>query len=138
MSRRDAYHDAVKNALIKDGWTITHDPMTLPIGRHKLFVDLGAERLLAAERGHERIAVEVKTFSGASEVTDMEHALGQYLLYRSLLRRADPERRMVLAMPEEAFDAIITAELGQALREDYALSILTFDAAQEIICKWLP
>lgn len=90
MPRRDAYHDAVKNALIKDGWTITHDPLTLPFGSHKLFVDLGAERLLAAERGSERIAVEVKTFAGPSEVTDMEQALGQYLLYRSVLSRSDP------------------------------------------------
>lgn len=138
MPRRDTYHDAVKNALLKDGWTVTHDPLTLPFGRHKLFVDLGAERLLAAERGTERIAVEVKTFSGPSEVTDMEQALGQYLLYRSLLRRADPDRRMVLAIPEETFDAVIAAEIGQAIREDYALSILAFDVEQEIIRKWIP
>ena len=137
MPRRDAYHDAVKNALIKDGWTITHDPLTLPFGRHKLFVDLGAERLLAAERGSERIAVEVKTFAGASEVTDMEQALGQYLLYRSVLSRSDPDRRLVLAMPEEAFDAIIVAELGQAIREDYDLAILAFDIEEEVIRKWL-
>jgi hypothetical protein len=137
LPRRDAYHDAVKNALLKDGWTITHDPLTLPFGSHKLFVDLGAERLLAAERGNERIAVEVKTFVGPSEVTDMEQALGQYLLYRSVLSRSDPDRRLILAMPEEAFDAIITAELGQAIREDYALSILAFDIEEEIIRKWL-
>jgi hypothetical protein len=137
LPRRDAYHDAVKNALVKDGWTITHDPLTLPFGSHKLLVDLGAERLLAAERGNERIAVEVKTFAGPFEVTDMEQALGQYLLYRSVLSRSDPDRRLVLAMPEEAFDAIITAALGQAIREDYALSILAFDVEEEVIRKWL-
>ncbi|MGD2183210.1 element excision factor XisH family protein [Lusitaniella coriacea LEGE 07167] len=26
MPAKDTYHDAVKNALIKDGWTITADP----------------------------------------------------------------------------------------------------------------
>jgi len=29
MPRKDIYHDTVKRALIKDGWTITHDQFTL-------------------------------------------------------------------------------------------------------------
>jgi XisH protein len=66
MPAKDRYHDTVKNALIKDGWTITHDPLRIRLARGKnLFVDLGAERLLAAERGTEKIAVEVKSFSTA-------------------------------------------------------------------------
>ena len=57
MPARDIYHEAVKNALVKDGWTITHDPLRLRLRRGRnLFVDLGAERLLAAERGTEKIA----------------------------------------------------------------------------------
>ncbi len=27
MPARDIYHDTVRNALEKDGWTITHDPV---------------------------------------------------------------------------------------------------------------
>lgn len=69
MPAKDLYHEAVKNALIKDGWTITHDPLRLRLRRGKsLFVDLGAERLLAAERGAEKIAVEVKSFARASDM----------------------------------------------------------------------
>ena len=65
MPARDIYHETVKNALVKDGWTITHDPLRLRLRRGKnLFVDLGAERLLAAERGTEKIAVEIKTSRG--------------------------------------------------------------------------
>lgn len=138
MPRRDAYHDAVKTALIKDGWTITHDPLMIPFGGRRVFVDLGAERLLAAERGGERIAVEIKTFAGPSDVTDLEQALGQYLLYRSLLRRAEPDRRLVLALPYDAFEDILAGELGQAIREDYAVSVLAFDVKEEVILKWLP
>ncbi len=26
MPAQDLYHNIVKNALLKDGWTITHDP----------------------------------------------------------------------------------------------------------------
>lgn len=42
MSRRDIYHDTVKRALQKDGWTITHDPFPLRIGNKRLSADLGA------------------------------------------------------------------------------------------------
>ena len=138
MSKRDTYHAIVKQALIKDGWTITHDPFTLPFGVHNLYVDLGAERVLAAERDGERIAVEIKSFVGRSEVADMEQALGQYLLYRSLLQRHEPARRLMLAVPLDAFDTILSTELGRAVREDYTLSIIVFDTKQEIIRQWLP
>lgn len=131
------HHEAVRNALIKDGWTITHDPLTLPFGVHNLYVDLGAQRMLAAEREGERIAVEVKSFVGPSEVADMEQALGQYLLYRSLLQRHEPGRNLVLAVPLDAFESILSSELGRAVREDYALVILVFDIRQEVIRQWL-
>ncbi len=81
MPAKDRYHDDAKTALVNDGWTITHDPLTLRWGRKDLFVDLGAEKLLAAEKEGRRIAVEVKSFSGHSEMNDLENALGQYVLY---------------------------------------------------------
>jgi hypothetical protein len=77
MPARDIYHDAVKNALIKDGWTITDDPLHLRWGLKDLYVDLGAEKLFAAEKEGRKIAVEVKSFIGASEIYDLENALGQ-------------------------------------------------------------
>ena len=51
MPAKDIHHDAAKSVLINDGWTITHDPLSLKWGLKDLFVDLGAERLLAAEKG---------------------------------------------------------------------------------------
>jgi len=82
MPAPDIYHHVVKNALIKDGWTITHDPYTLTFGQRNVFADLGAERLVAAERNHEKIAVEIKSFHGASDMRDLEMAFGQYVFYR--------------------------------------------------------
>lgn len=92
MPARDLYHDAVKNALVKDGWTITHDPIRLRLRRGKnLFVDLGAERLLAAEKGTEKIAVEIKSFVRASDMKDLEDAVGQFVLYAHLMQRYYPD-----------------------------------------------
>lgn len=90
MPAPDTYHNSVKNALVKDGWTITHDPYTLTFGQKSVFVDLGAQRVLAAEKDQEKIAVEIKSFQGASDIRDLELALGQYVFYRSLLARFDP------------------------------------------------
>jgi hypothetical protein len=68
MPARDIYHDVVKKALIKDGWTITHDPLRLQWGAKDIYVDLGAEQLLAAEKTGWKIAVEIKSFTGPAEV----------------------------------------------------------------------
>ncbi|MFN8491027.1 MAG: element excision factor XisH family protein [Caldilineaceae bacterium] len=74
----DDYHETVRRALVKDGWTITHDLFPLPIGHKRLYVDLGADRLISAEKGALQIAVEIKSFVSESDVHDLELALGQY------------------------------------------------------------
>ena len=62
MPARDKYHDEVKNALLKDGWTVTHDPYIIDYEDVTVYADLGAERLIAAERGSQKIVVEIKSF----------------------------------------------------------------------------
>ncbi|NEQ24703.1 MAG: hypothetical protein F6K28_37470 [Microcoleus sp. SIO2G3] len=83
MPARDLYHVNFKNALMRDGWTITHDPLILKLGKKDLYVDLGAMQLLAAKKAERKIAVEIKSFTGRSDVDDLEKALGQYVLYSS-------------------------------------------------------
>jgi hypothetical protein len=92
MPKKDKFHDAVKNALNKDGWTITDDPYKLDFGFTDAFVDLGAERLLAAEKGKEKIAVEVKSFIGSSELYEFHTALGQFANYELALQIEDHKR----------------------------------------------
>lgn len=58
---KDLFHEAVKEALQKDGWTITDDPLMLPFGNRRLYVDLAADKLIAAQKQQHRIAVEVKS-----------------------------------------------------------------------------
>jgi hypothetical protein len=85
MSAKDIYHDACVHALQKDGWTITHDPLTISVGKTDLLIDLGAERVVAAERNGERIAVEIKSFVKLSLVQDLKEAIGQFVLYEGAL-----------------------------------------------------
>jgi hypothetical protein len=138
MPVRDAYHDHVRHALERDGWTITHDPLKLKVRRRKLYVDLGAERLLAAEKGVRKIAVEIKTFSGPSDVRDLEDAVGQFVLYEHTLRREEPDRCLYLAMAEAAWQATFNDALGEILIEDKVLRVVTFDPTKEEIVRWIP
>jgi len=131
-------HDAVKNALIRDGWTITHDPLRLTSGRRNLYVDLGAERLLAAEKGTLRIAVEVKTFSGPSDVDALEHAIGQHVLYRALLGRQDPGRMLFLAISDDVWNTLFQEPIGETALAHALDRVMRFDPAEERIIQWTP
>ena len=66
VAAHDIFHDAVKHALEKEGWLITHDPLSLQIGGVEMYIDLGAEQLIAAEKHGEKIAVEIKSFVAVS------------------------------------------------------------------------
>lgn len=136
MPAKNIFHNVVRAALIKEGWTITHDPLPLAIGEKNLFIDLGAERLLAAERAGNRIAVEIKSFVGSSELHDLEEALGQFLLYRAILEDFDAERELYLAVEHEVFCDLFESEIGLLVRDKFQLKLLSFDAEQGKIVQW--
>jgi len=138
VSAKDIYHNTVKRALQKDGWTITHDPFPLQIGRKRLSADLGAERLINAEKGTEKIVVEVKSFVGRSDVKDLEQALGQYILYRQVLNEMQINRNLYLAISRPAFKSVFTIELGQVLLKNQLVKLIVFDEKSEAILQWIP
>jgi hypothetical protein len=137
MPAKDIYHDAVRNALIKDGWTITHDPLVLKWGAKDLYVDLGAERLVAAEKAGRKIAVEIKSFVSPSEVEDLENAVGQFILYHDVLNRTEPNRELYLAIREAIFVDVFAEPLGQVLLENRRVRLVVFDPQAEVILKWV-
>nr|WP_052515905.1 element excision factor XisH family protein [Phaeodactylibacter xiamenensis] len=44
-------------------------------------------RTIAAEKGTEKIAVEIKSFLGTSRVYDFHQAIGQFVIYKMALKR---------------------------------------------------
>lgn len=137
MPAKDKYHDAVRNALIKDGWTITHDPFYLQYGGSKMYVDLGAEKLVAAEKEGRKIAVEIKGFGGASEMAELEQAVGQLTLYRIVLASREPDYVLYLAVPEEVVKDVFQEPLGRLLIEKGIVRIIGFDPVEEKIIQWI-
>ncbi len=137
MPAKDIFHDCFKASLIKDGWQVTHDPFTLKIGKKDLFIDLGAEKLLAAERDTQKIAIEIKSFVSPSEIRDLETALGQYVLYQNVLMRTEPDRILYLAIRESSFIKLFEQEIGQILLDNKVLKLLTFNPEMEEITRWI-
>jgi hypothetical protein len=136
MPRKDNIHDAVKNALIRDGWTITNDPLFIEYGNEDMYVDLGAERLIAAERGTERIAVEIKSFQGLSALTDLHNALGQYQVYFAVLEKTDPDRKLYIALSKSAYDELRQMETFELVIERFDVALFVVRIADEEIETW--
>ena len=137
MSAKDIFHDKVKNALIKDGWTITDDPYTLKWDNgENLLIDLAAERVIAAEKDNEKIAVEIKTFIGKSTMYDLHLAVGQFMVYQIALEEKEPDRMLFLAVPMEVLQEIFLKPKASKLTARVDLKIIGFDVEREEIVQW--
>ena len=136
MSAWDIFHNAVKIALEKDGWIITHDPLALEFGLGSLYVDLGAERIIAAERSNEKIAVEIKSFLSGSAVSEFHTALGQYLNYRLLMQDQYREYKLYLAVPSSAYESFFQLPFVQSTIQQYQLKLAIYIPEKQEIIKW--
>jgi hypothetical protein len=133
----DVIHDAVKNALIKDGWTITDDPYTIKFEDATLYADLRAERPLAAERGGRRIVVEIKSFLGPSLYHDWELAIGQYEVYRRLLQVTEPKSELFLAIDTDAFVNFFQRKSVQLVVQLSQVKLVVVCLESEEVDQWI-
>ena len=136
MPAKNLDHDAVRDALIADGWTITDDPLTVRYGNRRVYVDIGAERTLAAERDGRRIAIEIQSFVGDSHMDSLHHAVGQYCVYRVLLARTKANRELYLAVTEGVYSEALSDQIGQAVIADLDIKLLIFDASNRRVVEW--
>lgn len=139
MPAKDIYHQPFVRALQKEGWTITHDPLAVTVEETNLLIDIGAERLLAAERDGERIAVEIKSFISLSAVQDLKEAAGQFLLYELALKqsRTEADRALFLAVREAVYTAVFVEGIGKLFLSSRSLRLIVFDPDREEITRWI-
>jgi hypothetical protein len=137
MSARDRYHNWVKETLISDGWVISHDPLSIAIGKISVQIDLGLESLIGAEKGARKIAVEIKSFGNVSQITDFYAALGQYLCYKVALVEKQPDRTLYLAIPNLVYDLFFTEELIQKVLQAYPVKLLVYNLSSKEIQSWI-
>lgn len=134
---KDLFHGVVKEALLVEGWQITHDPFPVDYGDVQMQIDLGAERLLAAERDAEKIAVEVKSFINPSAISEFHTAVGQYLNYRRALRAQEPARTLYLAVPSQTYEEFFRLRFIQEGVIEYQLYLVIYDVEDRRIVQWI-
>ncbi|MGK7927687.1 MAG: XisH family protein [Spirulina sp.] len=137
MSARDTYHEAIKNALIKDGWKIIRDPYTIKYEEIQLFADLLAGRTLEVERNGEQILVEIKSFLGRSPMREFETALGQYIIYRTLLKSVLPEAKVYLGISRSIYQSFFLQKAIQTIQNETQLMLIVVNLKKEEIVKWI-
>jgi len=136
MPTRDKFHSAVRAALENEGWVITADPLYLDFGGVDLYVDLAADKTIAAEKAGRKIAVEIKSFVAPSLIAEFHTALGQFINYRLALQMQEPERQLYLAVPEDAYTAFFNLPFTQAVTQQEKIRIIVYDATKERIIVW--
>jgi len=137
MANKDRFHEVVKIALEKEDWRITDDPLQVPAGKRKVKIDLGAERLLGAEKDGEKIAVEIKSFLRDSAVYDFYGALGQFRFYYHALRQFEPDRVLYLAVAKDVFDDFFEESFVMEVIILENVKMLVFSVKEEKIIKWI-
>lgn len=135
---KDIFHDTVKLALQKDGWTITHDPYRLRYGISDIYIDLAAEEAIAAEKAGRKIDVEIKSFISDSTISEFHTALGQFLNYRIALETSEePDRILYLAVPDDVYQAFLWFEPAKTVIDRYDVRLIIYNPDQEVIEQWI-
>ncbi len=137
MSAKNIFHNTVKVALEKDGWKITHDPLFFKLSEQiRIKIDLGAQKLISAEKDEQKIAVEVKSFIGVSAISEFHTAIGQFLNYRVALEQKDSERVLYLAISQDIYQEFFIDSFIQSVLERYEIKLFVFHVQKEEIVLW--
>ncbi|NER21070.1 MAG: fatty-acid oxidation protein subunit alpha [Symploca sp. SIO1B1] len=131
------FHNAVRSALEKDGWTITDDPLFVKVTtRSEFFIDLAAEKLLTAQKEEQQIAVEVKSFIGRSIIKEFHLAVGQFLNYRLALEQVKSQKTLYLAVPVDTYEVFFPDDFVRQAVATYQIKLLIFNPVKEEIFLW--
>jgi glucose-6-phosphate 1-dehydrogenase len=136
MSAKDVFHDAVKSALQKDGWQVDDKQLRVTWEEVELYIDLSAERLLAANRGSDKIAVEVKSFLENSTLYSFHSAVGQFISYRTALREQEGDRILYLGVPQDIYDTFFRQPFTQAVIQENHVRLIVYNPEKEEIVLW--
>ena len=117
---KDLFHDVVKEALLIEGWQITHDPFPVAYGDVQM-----------------QIAVEVKSFTNPSAISEFHTAVGQYLNYRRALRSQEPARILYLAVPSQTYEEFFRLRFIQEGVVEYQLYLVVYDVEDRRIIQWI-
>ncbi|NER03740.1 MAG: fatty-acid oxidation protein subunit alpha [Okeania sp. SIO3C4] len=137
MPAKDIFHQLVITALENKGWIITHYPYRIDLGFVDFYIELGAEKLIAATKDDKKIAVEIKTFLAASTISEFHTAVGQFINYRIALEEQEAERRLYLAVPSDIYKRFFKYPFIQTVISRNEIPLIIYDVEKEAIAQWI-
>ncbi len=137
MPTRDIFHELVRTVLENEGWTVTHDPYRIDLGFVDFYIDLGAERLIAATKDDEKIAIEIKTFLAPSTISEFHTAVGQFINYRIALEQEDADRLLYLAAPLDVYKRFFKHPFIRTVVQRNQIPLLIYDTEQQETIQWI-
>ena len=139
MPAHDVFHAAVKEGLIKEGWTITDDPLIIEFGGQRPVHRPGCgEGSSPPRRGSERIAVEVKSFLGPSLVTRFSHGPGAILeLPACLGRQGSRSRPLPGGAGTDLFRVLYAPARHKTRSSVMRVHLIVYDPESEALVQWI-
>ena len=92
--------------------------------------------LIAAEKGEQKIAVEVKSFVARSTISEFHRAVGQFNDYFVALEEYDPVRVLYLAVPETIYNGFFQKNIIRKSLARIGAKIVVYDPVKEKIISW--
>ena len=139
MPAQDIFHESVKVALQKDGWTILREDWYIEVDSLGLaiYIDLAAQKFIEAEKDGRRIAVEIKSFLSESNMTAFQKALGQFLVYVKAVKKQLFEWTVYLAIPVDIYNGFfLRFDFIWEMVEEYDLKLIVFYPQSQEIVLW--
>ena len=134
---RDLIHYAIKNALTKDGWKVTDDPLSISSDETRFYIDLAANKFVTAEKRDERIAIEIKSFNYVSILEPFYCALGKYIVYQKALKEARSTRKLFLGIANKTYFRLRQIPIFLRILEQSEVSLIIVNTQSEKIVKWI-
>jgi hypothetical protein len=134
---RDKIHEVVKKAVENDGWEITDDPLILLFEDDSIAIDLAAEKIIIAEKGTKKIAIEIKTFDQPSLIYEFHKAIGQYFNYQTALLEANENRELFVAIPETILNKLLQNHIIKKSIERIKMKLIVVNLETSKIVEWI-
>ncbi len=96
-----------------------------------------ADRTLEIERNGEQIIVEIKSFISRSPMREFETALGQYIIYRTLLKAVLPQTKIYLGIGGGIYESFFQQKSISMVLEEAKIRLIVVDLKKEEILKWI-
>jgi hypothetical protein len=136
MPIRDSCHQQVMNALRKASWIVEESQVFLRADGLTFFADIQAQHTNGSVQ--QIIVVEVKCFLDERfDQDELYRAIGQYLIYQSVLQLRAPQLPLYLAIPSLVYDRLFRKSIVQNVIVNNRIKLVVVDVELEEIIQWV-